>query len=70
MLADLFQLPHHVVGKISDGPGGERRQPRHRRRLMLAQQQLHELEDISFVPFAPPSAFNFDGVEPRARSRM
>ena len=70
MLADLFQLPHYVVGKITNRSGGERRQAGDRGRLVLAQQQLYELEHVSFVPFAVPSAFNLDGRTPRPQAHV
>ena len=40
VLADIFQLPHRVVGKVSDRAGGERRQARVRGGTMLPQQLL------------------------------
>ena len=35
--ADLFQLPHHVVGKVAHGACGKRRQPLQRGGTVLAQ---------------------------------
>ena len=70
MFADFLQLPYYVVGKITYGPGGEWRQAGNRGWLVLAQQQLHELEHVSLVPFAVPSAFNFDGRTARSQAHI
>ena len=35
-LANIFQLPHYVVGKITDRSGGEWRQSGHQGRLVFA----------------------------------
>ena len=43
MLADIFQLPHRVVGEVSHRARGERRQPGHDRGTMLPQQFLDDL---------------------------
>ena len=69
MLADLFQLPHHVVGKISNRSRGERRQSRHARRAMLAQQPLHHLKNVFLHYFAPAPALDLN-LPCRALTRM
>jgi hypothetical protein len=65
MFANFFQLPDHVVRKIADRPGSERRQTGNQCRLVLAQQLLHDLKDVALPPLALPSAFNLDGRTPR-----
>jgi hypothetical protein len=47
MFSDILQLPDDVVGAISNGSGGERRQAFHRGRAMCAQQFFHHLEDFA-----------------------
>ena len=70
VLANLFQLAHHIVGKIANGPGSERRQPRHRGRLMLAQQFLHHLKHVALAMLPPPAAFDLDGRLPRPQPHV
>ena len=65
MLADIFQLPDHVVSEISDGARGKRRQPGHSRRTMLPQQFLHDLNRASLTLFLLLAALHYDLAAPR-----
>ncbi len=60
MLANLFQLADHVVGKVSDRARGEWRQSRNAGGPVLPQQSLHHLENVVLHHFAPASALNLD----------
>ena len=57
MLADVLQLTHDVVGKVTDCTRGERRQSGHDGGTLFAQQIFDDLKDIPFallVPLPPP----------------
>ncbi len=51
VLADLFQLPHGVIGKIAHRSRGERRNAGNRGRPMLSQKPLDDLRNVSLQPF-------------------
>ena len=70
MFANLFQLPHNVVGKISDGPGGEWRQPRNCGRLVLASAEASRTRNTLPLALAPPSAFDFNGRPSRPQPHV
>ncbi len=73
MLANFFQLAHHVVREIPDRACRERRQPGNAGWAMLAQQPLHHLENVVLDDFATPSALDFNrslvGPHPHVRPR-
>src|SRR5208283_3033755 len=60
VFANFFQLPDHIVRKITDRPRGERWQTGNQCRLMLAQQLLHYLEYVASAMLALAPPFNFD----------
>ncbi len=60
VLAYFFQLPNHVVSKISNGSRREWRQSLYARGTMFAQQALHHLKNIFLHNLAPASALNLD----------
>ena len=51
MLANILQLPDCVVGEVAHRARGERRQPRHDRGTMLAQQFLYHLNRAALTLF-------------------
>ena len=55
-VADVFQLPHDVVGEISNGASRKRRQSRHGCGTVRAQQLLQHFENISILRRALPPA--------------
>ena len=65
MLADIFQLPHHVIREVADGARGERRQSGHGRGTMLPQQFLDDLDRASLALFLLLAALHHDVVAPR-----
>ena len=60
MLADIFQLPHRVVGEVSHRARGERGQSGHHRGTMLAQQFLYDLDRAALAIFFLLAALHHD----------
>ena len=66
MLADIFQLPHRVVGEVTHRARGKWRQPGHGRGTMLPQQFLDDLDRAALALLLSLAALHHDVVAPRS----
>ena len=60
MLPDILETPHDVVCAVSDCARGKRWQAFHGGRVVLAEQLLDDLEDVSRAPLDFADAFDRD----------
>ena len=70
VFADIFQLPHCVVGEVADRARGERRQPGHGGGTMLPQQFLDDLNRVPLALLLLLAAPHRSMSPPRARTCM
>src|SRR5579864_9832157 len=60
VLANILQLADNVIGKVSDSPGGEWREPGSRCHAVLPQQTFDHLKDASLDQLTLAAALNLD----------
>ena len=70
MFADIFQLPHCVIGEVAHRACGEGRQPGHSGGAMLPQQFLDDLDRVSLALFFASCRAALSMSPPRARTCM